>query len=107
MERAKEFIAKEIEKLAGLISEGIDKESNVQLKNELTELMYVLDISHRYQICKNTIGSMLELPNSDTGYSDYRIINDCETDDPDQWIELKINNEEVKLSEGDLIIRKK
>ena len=104
---AREFISKEIEKLNGLISNGIDKESNTQLKKELSELMYLLAISDRYQISKKTIDTMLELPDSNTGYSDYRIINDCESDDPAQWIEIRINNKEIRLSEGDIIIRKK
>lgn len=104
---AKEFMTNEIEKLNNLISKGIDQEANVQLKKELSELVHLLDISHRYQISKNTIDTIFVLPDSNTGYSDYRIINDCESDNPAQWAELKINDEDVRLSEGDVIIRKK
>lgn len=107
MEKAKEFITKEIDKLKGLISSGADKESNVQLKKELSDLIHLLDLFDHYQISKTTIDTLFELPHSNTGYSDYRIINDCESDDPAQWIELKINDEKIKLSEGDIIIRMK
>ncbi|WP_347217326.1 hypothetical protein [Chryseobacterium sp.] len=104
---AKEFITNEIEKLNGLISNGINKESNIQLKKELSELIHLLDISNRYQLRKNTMDAILELPDSRTGYSDYRIMIDCESDDPAQWVELRINGNNIRLSEGDIIIRKK
>ncbi|MDN3693593.1 hypothetical protein QWZ06_15505 [Chryseobacterium tructae] len=107
MMTAKEFIANEIEKLNDLISNEAHTESTIQLKKELSEAVYVLDIFDRYQISKKTIDMILELPDSHTGYSDYRIINDCESDDVKQWVELNINNENIRLSDGDLIIKKK
>lgn len=107
MIKAREFISKEIDKLNSLISNGIDKESNLLLKRELSDAIHLMELFDRYQISKKTIDTVLELPDSNTGYSDYRIMNDCESDDPAQWIELSINNEKIRLSEGDVIIRKK
>lgn len=104
---AKEFITHEIERLNGLIINGINKESNIQLKKELSELLYLQEIAEQYHISKNRIGSIFELPDSNTGYSDYRIMNDCESDDSAQWIELRINGNNIRLSEGDIVIRKK
>ncbi|MBP2617804.1 hypothetical protein [Chryseobacterium jejuense] len=104
---ARNFITEEIDRLNHLISKGVDKESNVLLKKELSDTIHVLDIFDCYQISKKTIDTIFELPDSHTGYSDYRIMNDCESDDPTQWVELKINDEKIKLSEGDIIIRKK
>ncbi|MGE8555467.1 MAG: hypothetical protein ACN6OB_16230 [Chryseobacterium jejuense] len=104
---AREFITKEIDRLSSLISNGIDKESNLQLKKELSDAIHLLEMFDCYQISKKTIDMILELPDSRTGYSEYRIMNDCESDDPAQWIELKINDKKIKLSEGDIIIRKK
>ncbi|SDI31536.1 hypothetical protein [Chryseobacterium jejuense] len=104
---AREFITKEIDRLSSLISNGIDKESNLQLKKELSDAIHLLEMFDYYQISKKTIDMILELPDSRTGYSDYRIMNDCESDDPAQWIELKINDKKIKLSEGDIIIKKK
>ncbi|WP_160139604.1 hypothetical protein [Chryseobacterium sp. c4a] len=104
---AREFIVREIEKLNDLISNEVNKESNVQLKEELSETVHLLDMFNGYQISKKTVDMILELPDFRTGYSDYRIINDCESDDPKQWVELNINNENVRLSDGDIIIKKK
>lgn len=49
--------------------------------------------------------SELELKDVDTdmntGYSEYRLMNDCETDDIKQWIEFK---DHIGLTTGDFII---
>ncbi|SIT02505.1 hypothetical protein SAMN05421786_104113 [Chryseobacterium ureilyticum] len=104
---ARDFIASEINKLNDLISKNIDKESNLNLKKELSETLYLINIFDEYQINKKTIDTIIELPSSNTGYSDYRIINDCESDDPDHWLEVSINEEKIRLAEGDIVIRKK
>lgn len=104
---ARDFIASEINKLNDLISKNIDKESNLKLKKELSEALYLLSIFDEYQISKKTIDTIIELPSSNTGYSDYRIINDCESHNPDHWLEVSINEEKIRLAEGDIVIRKK
>ncbi|MEG0927327.1 hypothetical protein [Chryseobacterium sp.] len=104
---AKEFITSEIDRLNVLISREINKESNLQLRNELSEVIYLISLSDKHQINKKSIKTILELPDSNTGYSDYRIINDCESDQPDHWIEVSIHNEKIRLAEGDIIIQKK
>ena len=45
---------------------------------------------------------IIELPNMETGWSNYRIMNDCETDNRKHWIELKINNFPICM--GDILI---
>lgn len=44
------------------------------------------------------------LPNMETGYSDYRIMNDCESDDRKNWIEWK---DHPTIIPGDIIITEK
>lgn len=44
---------------------------------------------------------IVELPDMNTGYSEYRLMNDCETDDIKQWIEFK---DHIGLTTGDFII---
>ncbi len=44
---------------------------------------------------------IIELPDMNTGYSEYRLMNDCETDDIDSWIEFK---DHIGLVAGDFII---
>ncbi|PWN66110.1 hypothetical protein [Chryseobacterium oncorhynchi] len=104
---AKEFIVREIDELNDLISREGNKESHLQLKKELSETLYLLSIFDNHQINQKTIKTILELPDSNTGYSDYRIINDCESDNPDHWIEVSIHNEKLRLGAGDIIIKKK
>ena len=66
----------------------------IEWLNKLTELK--LDNVKKYEI--------IELPNMNTGYSEYRVMNDCETDDIKQWIEFK---DHIGLTTGDFIISKK
>ena len=44
---------------------------------------------------------IVELPDMNTGYSEYRLMNDCETEDITQWIEFK---DHIGLTTGDFII---
>lgn len=104
---AKELITREIDRLNALIAEGTGKETNIQLKKELSDSLYLLDIFERYGLKKETLDAVFELPHSNTGYSDYRLINDCESDDPACWLEVDISGERIRLAEGDLVIRKK
>ena len=47
---------------------------------------------------------IIELPDMNTGYSEYRLMNDCETDDIKYWIEFKPN---IGVGPGDYIFCKK
>lgn len=51
--------------------------------------------------------SVFELPLPDgSGYfSDYRIVDDCETEDKEFWREIKFEDKKVFLSPGDIIIK--
>ena len=51
--------------------------------------------------------NIIKLPNMGTGWSEYRIMNDCETDNRQMWIELKINNEKLYMTWDDIVIIKK
>ncbi len=42
-----------------------------------------------------------ELPDMQTGYSEYRIMNDCETDNQKHWIELEM---ETRPTMGDFLL---
>lgn len=47
---------------------------------------------------------LLELPDIKTGFSEFRILNDCETDDRNLWIELKKDDYPVFMTAGDILI---
>jgi hypothetical protein len=72
------------------------KEINNAIKwlNKINELK--LKNIEKYEI--------IELPDMNTGYSFYRIMNDCETDNVNEWIELKKGNRSVEASMGDILI---
>ena len=48
--------------------------------------------------------NIIELPDMQTGYSEFRIMNDCETDDISQWIELRKDNSPISMTFGDILI---
>ena len=50
---------------------------------------------------------IIRLPDMETGYSAFRIMNDCETDDINQWIELKKDGCPVSMTQGDVLIIEK
>lgn len=62
--------------------------------NKISELGFA-DIT-KYEV--------VELPDLNTGYSEYRIMNDCETDNIETWIEFK---DHIGLAAGDFIISRK
>jgi len=47
---------------------------------------------------------IIELPDPKTGFSEYRVMNDCETDNMEYWQELEINNKRISMTMGDIII---
>lgn len=51
------------------------------------------------------IEKVIQIEDENTGYSEYRILNDCESDDRDLWIEYMNGN--VRINSGDLLIKMK
>jgi hypothetical protein len=75
------------------------KEINNSIKwlNKINELQ--LKTVERYEIIK--------LPYMETGSSNYRIMNDCETDNTNEWIELKKDNMPLFMCMDDILIIRK
>lgn len=96
------------------IIDFINKELGELHSNELdNELRLNLNILKKFAIYlkdHDVIGSLdeiIKLDDINTGYSEYRIINDCESDDSKFWIEYTKDNEVVKLNSGDLLLKMK
>jgi hypothetical protein len=72
------------------------KEINNSIKwlNKIKELK--LKNVERYEI--------IELPDMNTGWSFYRIMNDCETYNINDWIEFKKDNMPLQMTWGDILI---
>lgn len=107
MELVKNMISSEIERINELIKINENKNENIKLKNELLEVSFLINMSEKYHISMNEIKNIFKIPKENTGYSEYRIINDCESDNPLNWREVMINNESMRLQENDIIIKLK
>lgn len=83
----------------------LDK-SNEELKLKL-ELLKKIAIYINSHDVSGKLDEVVKLDDMNTGYSEYRVINDCESDDSKLWIEYMNNNESVRLSPGDLLIKMK
>jgi hypothetical protein len=76
----------------------------INLKNEISNSVSCLKMFIENNIKVSKISNVINLPSSNTGYSEYRIMNDCETDQINNWIELKINDKPIRCNEGDILI---
>ncbi|KPH14710.1 hypothetical protein [Chryseobacterium sp. ERMR1:04] len=107
MELVKNMISSEIERINESIKINENKNESIKLKNELLEVLFLINMSEKYHISKNEIKNIFKIPKENTGHSEYRIINDCESDNPLNWREVMINNENMRLQENDIIIKLK
>ncbi|GHU23992.1 hypothetical protein FACS1894172_15750 [Spirochaetia bacterium] len=92
------------------IKNMLKDENNKQLLPELKEINNAINWLKRIDELKLKNVQryeIIELPDLKTGWSEYRIMNDCETDDINQWIELKKDNMPVLANMGDILIIKK
>ena len=89
-----------VEKLKSKENTDVNIERIAQIKKSIKWLNKISELKlkdvNKYQI--------VELPDMNTGYSEYRLMNDCETDDIKQWIEFK---DHIGLTTGDFIISMK
>ncbi|MBD2799205.1 hypothetical protein ID854_01690 [Xenorhabdus sp. M] len=79
--------------------EGVDR-SSLYLKLELLKKI-TLYLSNN-DLCSK-VDEVISIIDMDSGYSEYRLINDCESDNRNLWIEYK----GIRLNAGDLIIKMK
>ena len=97
------FIVKEsIEKLL----ENVLKDKSIEERHRrIVELKSILKIINSIDAPSNFKGvrGVYRLPATKTNFSDYRIIDDTDSDDRSLWFEI----EDLRLSEGDLIIEMK
>lgn len=105
MESVKNIISNEIEKINELIKKNENKNENIKLKNELLEVLFLINLSKTYTISKSKIENIFKISKTTTGYSEFRVINDCESDNPLNWKEMMIDNENVRLNENDILIK--
>ncbi|KAA9002455.1 hypothetical protein FJU30_04650 [Affinibrenneria salicis] len=92
------------------IIEYIDKKKKDLSRNgaslqELQKLDFLKKITvfistHQFD---NNIDSIIQIADENTGYSEYRIMNDYESDNKNLWVEY--DNGNITLTPGDILIK--
>lgn len=108
MEFVRNLIKKELQRIEEQLSDstGNKLSSNISNKDDLKKCLYLIDLAELYDLDAKSIKEIISLPDMKTGYSEYRIINDCESDAKQNWIEI-FEESTKRLLPGDLIILKK
>lgn len=79
----------------------INKEILLLLKKDLDKAISWLEKIEELEWNNPSKYTIEELPDMQTGYSEYRIMNDCETDNQEHWIELEM---ESRPTMGDFLL---
>ena len=82
------------------------KGSNYELKIKLNLLKKFALFLSQNEI-QGKIDKIIPIIEMNTGYSEYRIINDCESDNKELWIEYIYENNIIRLYPGDLLVKMK
>ena len=104
------LLEKEKTRLLETIKECSDLEKKAELvgnKNLIEYSLYLLKKCEQFEIKPKSIFTKLPKQVCQSPSSDYRIVEDCETDDPKWWIEAKIESKRlncVRLHQGDVVI---
>ncbi|MBQ4810297.1 hypothetical protein J8M20_03075 [Pseudoalteromonas luteoviolacea] len=110
MEFVYQILEKELLSLVEEISKCDTLEEKVELignKNLIEHSISLLKKCDKHGISAGSIFTKLPQTQCDSPSSEYRIIEDGETDDPQYWQEVKIDNKQfncVRLGEGDVVI---
>lgn len=92
-----EFINKKIKRLPS------DKKS-MEIKLDILKRL-VIYISNNE--VSGQLDKVIKLTDMRMGYSEYRVINDCESDNKELWVEYIDGDENIRLNFGDLLIKMK
>jgi len=84
-----------------------EKQALVSYKKELEQLLFLKKLSDTYHLEPVAIERIIVLPSPRTDFSNFRLVDDAETEEKQWWEELKIENELLWLCEGDILIKKR
>ena len=84
-----------------------EKQALVSYKKELEQLLFLKKLSDTYHLEPVAIERIIVLPSPRTDFSNFRLVDDAETEEKQWWEELKIENEPIWLCEGDILIKKR
>jgi hypothetical protein len=107
MNKIKEYIISELNATENRIKQNEDKASNISLKNELLDMVYLIDLYEKYKLGRKNIESIIILPDIYTSAAEYRVVDDCESENRQYWQEIEINGNPIRLHSDDLIFKMK
>src|ERR1700733_14136588 len=90
------------EVIQGLADLGMPHET-VQLKAELDRAIACLEFCQEHDVRSSSRVLVIPNPSTMTPSSEFRLIEDNETEDREQWIEVKMNGQFIRPLPGSLI----
>jgi hypothetical protein len=76
----------------------------VQLKVELDQAISCLELCQEHDILPSSRLLVIPDPSTMTPSSEYRLVEDNETEDREKWIEAKVNGQFIRPLPGSLIV---
>lgn len=111
MQKIKDYINIELKKLEDSLKQDDqgkrEKEDFIAHKNELLDMLFLIDFSRKYNINRRTFKKALILPRTSMSFAEYRIMDDFETEERKYWKELEIDGETLRLYGYDIVIKTK
>ena len=111
MKTVKQLIEDELQKIIHQLKEVSllqeEKQALISYKKELEQLLFLKKLSDTYHLEPKEIEHIVVLPLPRTDFSNFRLVDDAETEEKQWWEELKIENKPIWLCEGDILIKKR
>ena len=108
MEDIKKYIQSKLNNIEAELKRAKSNKVNfIAQKNQLLDMLFLIEIYEKYDISRKNIDKIVILPNTKTDISGYRLMEDNDLDDKQYWQELVIEEEKIKLHSNDIIIKKK
>ena len=108
MEDIKKYIQSKLNNIEAELKRAKSNKLNfIAQKNQLLDMLFLIEIYEKYDISRKNIDKIVILPNTKTDMSEYRLMEDNDLDDKQYWQELVIEEEKIKLHSNDIIIKKK
>ena len=108
MEDIKKHIQSKLNNIEAELKRAKSNKVNfIAQKNQLLDMLFLIEIYEKYDISRKNIDKIVILPNTKTDISEYTLMEDNDLDDKQYWQELVIEEEKIKLHSNDIIIKKK
>jgi hypothetical protein len=86
------------------LGDSKNEQGGLRLKREIGQAIALLEFCQRYDIRPGSKVLVVPEPSTMSPSSEYRLIEDNETDEREQWIEAKADGEFIRPLPGSLII---